>query len=145
MFGGFDILNHGDTPDMDELILPASAERLTKQLTALRSARRDRQAQGRKAPRPRRSLTPAQRAEVLTKTSRRCHICGGKIVGTEAWQADHVLSHSDGGAHSIDNYHSGSCPVQQLSVGLLVGRVSMGAEDRRLGTSADGKWIGARW
>lgn len=88
---------------MDELIFPASAEQLKKHLTALRNARRDRQAEGRKVPRSRKSLTPAQRIEVLAKTSTRCHICGGMIT-TPLWQADHVLSHSDGGAHSIGNY-----------------------------------------
>jgi hypothetical protein len=89
---------------MDELILPASAGQLKKHLTALRNARRARQAQQRKAPRSRKSLTPAQRIEVLAKTAHRCHICGGNMSATASWHADHVLSHSDGGAHSIDNY-----------------------------------------
>lgn len=87
---------------MDET-LPASAEQLTKQLAALRNARRDRQARQRKTPRSRKSLTPTQRAEVLAKTAKRCHICGGTIT-TASWHADHVLSHGDGGAHAIDNY-----------------------------------------
>jgi hypothetical protein len=42
--------------------------------------------------------------EVLAKTANCCHICGGKIPSTASWHADHVLSHSDGGAHFIDNY-----------------------------------------
>jgi len=29
---------------------------------------------------------------------------GGNIEAMASWHADHVLSHSDGGAHSIDNY-----------------------------------------
>src|SRR6476620_2742107 len=87
---------------MDET-LPANAEQLTKQLAALRNARRDRQARQRKTPRPRKSLTPTQRADVLAKTAKRCHICGGTIT-TTSWDADHVLSHSDGGPHVIDNY-----------------------------------------
>ncbi len=53
--------------------------------------------------RPRgRALTPGQRTEVLRKTGRKCHICGGTISGP--WQADHVLAHSSGGTHAADNY-----------------------------------------
>ncbi len=47
-------------------------------------------------------LTVAERAEILRKTGRRCHICGGAISGS--WQADHVLAHSGGGTHAADNY-----------------------------------------
>lgn len=53
--------------------------------------------------RPRQNrLTAAERAEVLRKTGGKCHICGGDILGS--WHADHVLAHSTGGKHSIDNY-----------------------------------------
>ena len=93
-----------------ECTLPTSAECLMKHLAELRNARRDRQSRQRKAPRPRKSLTAGQRVEVLAKTANRCHICGGKIAPTAPWHADHVLSHSDGGAHSIDNY----LPAQSL-------------------------------
>ena len=50
----------------------------------------------------RQTLSKEERALVLDKTDSRCHICGGKIDGT--WDADHVLSHSKGGKHSVDNY-----------------------------------------
>jgi len=53
--------------------------------------------------RPRTSLTAAERLQVFAKTSGRCHICGGKVVG-ERWQADHVIAHSAGGTHDVDNY-----------------------------------------
>jgi len=53
--------------------------------------------------RPRTSLTVAERLQVFAKTSGRCHICGGKVVG-ERWQADHVIAHSAGGTHDVDNY-----------------------------------------
>jgi 5-methylcytosine-specific restriction endonuclease McrA len=52
---------------------------------------------------PRTSLTAAERRQVLAKTSDRCHICGGKIEGA-GWQADHVIAHSAGGTHNVDNY-----------------------------------------
>jgi hypothetical protein len=51
---------------------------------------------------PRVRLTQAQREEILNKTGKKCHICGGTI--TDRWEADHVLSHSKGGGHSVDNY-----------------------------------------
>lgn len=50
----------------------------------------------------RQSLSIDERAQILTKTDSRCHICGGEI--DDGWDADHVLSHSKGGEHSIDNY-----------------------------------------
>jgi 5-methylcytosine-specific restriction endonuclease McrA len=53
--------------------------------------------------RPRISLTAAERLQVLAKTSGRCHICGGKVED-ERWQADHVIAHSAGGTHEVDNY-----------------------------------------
>ena len=87
---------------MDETF-PVTAEDLAKQLRALRNTRRERQARQRQAPTPRRKLNAAQRADIFLKTNGRCHICGGGIT-TASWDADHVLSHSDGGAHSIENY-----------------------------------------
>jgi 5-methylcytosine-specific restriction endonuclease McrA len=50
----------------------------------------------------RQNLSKEERNLILLKTDSRCHICGGSIKGT--WEADHVLSHSKGGSHSIDNY-----------------------------------------
>jgi hypothetical protein len=73
------------------------------ELRDLRWALRHRVKEGR-AQRPRRiGLTAKQRSEVLSKTHGRCHICGGLIDGT-AWDADHVMAHSTGGMHAVDNY-----------------------------------------
>lgn len=52
---------------------------------------------------PRASLTAAERQKVLVKTAGCCHICGGTIEG-DKWQADHVIAHSAGGTHHVDNY-----------------------------------------
>jgi 5-methylcytosine-specific restriction endonuclease McrA len=52
---------------------------------------------------PRISLTAAERLQVLAKTTGRCHICGGKVED-KRWQADHVIAHSAGGTHQVDNY-----------------------------------------
>ena len=53
--------------------------------------------------RPKRAtMTHKQAAEVFAKTAGRCHICGGKIEG--GWQADHVMAHSAGGRHAVENY-----------------------------------------
>jgi 5-methylcytosine-specific restriction endonuclease McrA len=48
-------------------------------------------------------LTKADREHVFRKTGGRCHICGGTIVERN-WQTDHVLAHSTGGIHAVDNY-----------------------------------------
>src|SRR5690606_38746120 len=53
--------------------------------------------------RPRRmALSKSDREIILRKTNARCHICGGEIDGP--WQADHVLAHSVGGKHTVENY-----------------------------------------
>ena len=52
--------------------------------------------------RPRQSLKSHERKAILEKTNSRCHVCGGSIKGK--WDADHILSHSKGGKHSVDNY-----------------------------------------
>ena len=50
----------------------------------------------------RRALSRSDRATIAAKTDGRCHICGG-VLDT-AWEADHVLAHSGGGGHRLDNY-----------------------------------------
>lgn len=80
---------------------PASESSLRDRLIALRRARKENKEANRR-PRSQR-LRPPERATVLSKTGGRCHICGGPIVGNR-WNADHVLPHSAGGSHSVDNY-----------------------------------------
>lgn len=70
-------------------------------LLNLRAQRRARKA--RRGQHHRSALTNGQRLAVLSKTGRKCHICGGSI-DNDAWQADHVMAHSAGGLHEIDNY-----------------------------------------
>jgi hypothetical protein len=72
-------------------------------LRELHGLRRDRVVSGRKTRPPRAVLSKKEREQVLRKTGSRCHICGGQITGKD-WQADHVLAHSTGGKHSVDNY-----------------------------------------
>ncbi len=78
-----------------------SADKFISRLKSLRSDRRraklDRRSKG-----VRRSLTAAERKEILQKTGGHCHLCGGRIEGE--WQADHVFSHALGGKHHIDNF-----------------------------------------
>jgi HNH endonuclease len=72
-------------------------------LRDLHAQRRGRVVSGRSERAPRAALAQADRGKVLSKTGGRCHICGGAIDADD-WQADHVLAHSTGGAHSVDNY-----------------------------------------
>jgi hypothetical protein len=81
---------------------PASPEALRSLLCTLRQERRDRKLNNPNRHVPRTALTRSERAAVLAKTGKRCHICGGEINGS--WQADHVLAHSGGGQHRADNY-----------------------------------------
>jgi len=51
----------------------------------------------------RKTLNAAERTIIASKTDGRCHVCGGAIANND-WQADHVLAHSSGGEHSVENY-----------------------------------------
>ncbi len=87
---------------MDSASTFATVEQLASYLKDLRQTRRHRKQKLKQQPRRRQSLTARQRKAILLKTASRCHICGGLI--TDKWHADHVLAHSGGGAHAIDNY-----------------------------------------
>jgi hypothetical protein len=77
-----------------------TANHLATRLARLHERRR----KGRPPSRPRRTLTPAQRAEILAKTGGFCHICGGRISRRSDWAADHVLAHARGGSDDVSNY-----------------------------------------
>lgn len=74
---------------------------LREHLIDLRSKRR--QGKQESVKHPRTSLTAAERSLIFAKTSGRCHICGGNMEDRR-WQADHVIAHSAGGTHRVDNY-----------------------------------------
>jgi hypothetical protein len=79
-----------------------TAEQFAKHLQRLRVKRRSAMRKTKMKLIVRSGVTPAQRRIIFAKTAGRCHICGGMIDGQ--WHADHVLAHSTGGAHSVDNY-----------------------------------------
>jgi 5-methylcytosine-specific restriction endonuclease McrA len=79
-----------------------TGKRLAARLKRLKRGRNERHRRSRDEGRRRGSLTPRQRREVLAKTAGRCHVCGGKTDGD--WHADHVLAHSGGGRHHVDNF-----------------------------------------
>lgn len=79
-----------------------NAQQFAKHLQRLRAKRRSAMRKTKVKAIRRSGVTPAQRRIILEKTAGRCHICGGVIDGQ--WHADHVLAHSTGGAHSVDNY-----------------------------------------
>jgi len=54
--------------------------------------------------RKRKPLQSKEREVVLSKTGGMCHICGGKIEENKIWEADHVVSHAQGGESVLDNY-----------------------------------------
>jgi 5-methylcytosine-specific restriction endonuclease McrA len=87
--------------ESEKALEPTSAEALRTLFSTLHRDRLRRKAAIIER-RRRRVLLPTQRLTVLAKTAGRCHICGGMI--DEAWEADHVLAHSGGGAHLEDNY-----------------------------------------
>ncbi|MDD3146041.1 MAG: HNH endonuclease [Candidatus Riflebacteria bacterium] len=82
--------------------VPESADSYSIFLEGLHSRREEYKANEKSKFTKRQSLSKDERNLILLKTDSRCHICGGSIKGN--WEADHVLSHSKGGSHSIENY-----------------------------------------
>lgn len=82
--------------------VPENAEEFARHLKRLRAQREELKAGSKSSGRKRNALSSDERDAVLRKTDGRCHVCGGLIEGP--WQADHVLAHSGGGEHSVDNY-----------------------------------------
>ena len=80
----------------------SDGQEYSARLAALHKARKESTSMERTKNRKRQRLSAQERQHVLSKTDSRCHICGGLIDGE--WDADHVLSHSKGGEHSVDNY-----------------------------------------
>lgn len=82
--------------------IPQTPKLLAEYYEALYQKRIERKSQNKDIKIRRKNLRLAERKEILIKTKSKCHICGGLV--DEKWEADHVLSHSSGGEHSIDNY-----------------------------------------
>ena len=51
----------------------------------------------------RRRITPRQRTKIFTDAGGVCHICGGKIAGSERWDVEHVIPLSMGGDDDFNN------------------------------------------
>ena len=82
--------------------LPKNVGKLAQRLRNLRLWRRKRKAKHKQTTGIRKRLTTSERKLVLAKTKGRCHICGGELP--DKWHADHVLPHSVGGTHKVDNF-----------------------------------------
>lgn len=75
---------------------------LANKLLDLKNKNRSTKEESKKNKLVRHILNSQERKEILQKTDGHCHICGGVITGK--WAADHILAHSRGGVHKIDNY-----------------------------------------
>jgi len=82
--------------------VPETSKEMAEYLKDLHKQREDLKTINKSSPRRRKILSSSERLQVLEKTANRCHICGGQIE--DVWEADHVLAHSGGGEHSVDNY-----------------------------------------
>ena len=86
-----------------DIWVPQTGKRYSNYLSRQREKRKSETKSIRSTRAPRSQLTKSQRHAILLKTDSKCHICGGVIKGSK-WQADHVVSYSKGGTHSVDNY-----------------------------------------
>jgi hypothetical protein len=82
---------------------PADPTHLSAKFRQLHAGREKGKRESSTDNRLRRRLTAGERRAILAKTDGRCHICGGSVK-RKRWQADHVLAHSGGGPHTVDNY-----------------------------------------
>ncbi len=70
---------------MSRLFLPQSPDELTKRLKSLHEVRREVQKERKKSDQEhRRHLTNKERTEVLEKTDKHCHLCGGDMNQTSS-------------------------------------------------------------
>jgi 5-methylcytosine-specific restriction endonuclease McrA len=88
--------------DHQNKLIAETPKQLSEKLLSLKNQREIIKEKNKKNKVERQILTSAERREILKKTDGRCHICGGLITGK--WDADHVMAHSGGGTHKIDNY-----------------------------------------
>jgi 5-methylcytosine-specific restriction endonuclease McrA len=87
---------------MRDYWVPETIESFSKYLQELRSKREKRKKLRKASLGNRRRLKSKERDEILSKTGKRCHICGGIIENK--WEADHVLSYSGGGENIVENF-----------------------------------------
>ena len=120
---------------MNHLFRP-NCDLLAERSEHLRPERRQSHAQQAKAQTKSQPSRPADRETVRSKTAGRCHLCGGEVG--PRWQADHVLAHAGGGRPRDRQLPAGPRALQQVQAALQPRRVSVGAEDRRVGTEPDG-------
>ncbi|HBA36366.1 TPA: hypothetical protein DCZ15_00665 [Candidatus Falkowbacteria bacterium] len=90
-------------PDHQNKLIAETSSELSAVLKLLRRHRADIKNSYKEKRGERQILSREERRVILNKTARRCHICGGKIEGNK-FDADHVMAHSSGGKHNIDNY-----------------------------------------
>lgn len=83
--------------------IPNNAEQFAELLGRLKLDRYERKTVVKAEKRARQSLSAKERKEILLKTGRMCHVCGG-IIKANDWQADHVVAHASGGIHQPENY-----------------------------------------
>lgn len=88
---------------MEQTSIPNGVDEFASILRRLKLARYAQKKAANAEKRLRRGLSSKEREEILAKTGRRCHVCGG-MIGESKWQADHVFSHAGGGTHRADNY-----------------------------------------
>jgi 5-methylcytosine-specific restriction endonuclease McrA len=88
---------------LEPLEWPRSVPALKRVLEQLHDRRRADVRRWRKERGPRRPLSDTEKERILNITSRRCHICGGKIHKDD-WVADHVASFATGGGSDPTNY-----------------------------------------
>ena len=81
---------------------PKDSSQFSVYLKKLRARREKLKASSKLPSRRRKPLSSDERETVFQKTGGKCHVCGGLIDGY--WEADHVLAHSSGGDHSVENY-----------------------------------------
>ena len=88
--------------DRQNKLIAETPHELANKLLALRNESRFTKEGDKKNKIERQILSSSERREIFKKTDGHCHICGGLITGK--WDADHILAHSRGGTHRIDNY-----------------------------------------
>lgn len=85
----------------------------------------------------RKPISRTLRARVFDKANGCCHLCGGKITASDAWDVDHVLPLALGGSDNESNFAPAHQVCHRGKTAVDVGMIRKADRQRA-------KFIGAR-
>ena len=94
----------------------------------------------------RRSLSRTVRVRVFERAGGLCHLCGGKIAVSDAWDVDHILALALGGADDESNFAPAHkrCHQQKSAVDVGMIRKADRQKAKHIGAKVS-RWPKSKW